>query len=158
MADKNDVKQEVEKDVEIAAKSAYEEANEDNPLPDKVTITVGGKSNTYDVELKSSVKAWLPYVIALVWGILTVLATTLKWKLPFTSQQLTDLLTTVVFFGISIFNTWKDNPITLKSKFEHAIGSFVHKVVSSFEITGSTTEAPITKVTTKAPDDKNVIQ
>ena len=34
----------------------YEEANEDNPLPDKVTITVGGKSNTYDVELKVQLK------------------------------------------------------------------------------------------------------
>ncbi|WP_333583222.1 hypothetical protein [Lactobacillus acetotolerans] len=158
MADKNDVKQEVEKDIEIAAESAYEEANEGNPLPDKVTITADGKSNTYDVELKSSIKAWLPYVIALIWGILTVLATTLKWKLPFTSQQLTDLITTIVFFGISIFNTWKDNPITLKSKFEHAVGSFVHKFVSSLGITGSTTEAQTTKVTTKVPDDKNVIQ
>lgn len=147
-----------EKDVEVAAESAYEEANEDNPLPDKVTITANGKSKTYDVELKSSVKAWLPYFIALVWGILTVLATTLKWKIPFTSQQLTDLITTIVFFGISIYNTWKDNPLTLKSKFEHSVGKLVHSFVSSLDISGSTTEAPTTQVTSKTPDSKNVIQ
>lgn len=145
-----------------AAVSTVENAEKDVTIPDKVTITVGdtGYQATVDTTNVSKIKSLLPYVIVVVWWVITVLANKFSWSIPFTNQEFTDWLTLGVSLVLTVYTTWKDNPITDKSNAVHNLGEEVLLALSKISIVkefskDTSTEAPTTVEV--APEDQTTV-
>lgn len=140
----------IDNDINTAV-STVENAEKDVTIPDKVTITVGdtGYQATVDTTNVSKIKSLLPYVVVVVWWVITVLANKFSWSIPFTNQEFTDWLTLGVSLVLTVYTTWKDNPITDKSNAVHNLGEEVLSALSKISIVkefskDTSTEAPTT--------------
>jgi len=122
-------------------------------IPDKVTIKVGNTETTVDTDLPSKYKAAIPYIVILISWIITFVTTKFGWKFPGTSEDITTWVTLLVSFALSIYGTWRDNPITKKGQFLSLIGKELEGLLGSIEgHTKPTTVAPKTaEETTVAP-------
>lgn len=140
----------IDNDINTAV-STVENAEKDVTIPDKVTITVGdtGYQTAVDTTNVSKIKSLLPYVVVVVWWVITVLANKFSWSIPFTNQEFTDWLTLGVSLVLTVYTTWKDNPITDKSNAVHNLGEEVLSALSKISIVkefskDTSTEAPTT--------------
>lgn len=116
-------------------------------IPDKVTIKVGNTETTVDTELPSKYKAAIPYLVILISWVITFVTTKFGWKFPGTSEDITTWVTLLVSFGLSIYGTWRDNPITNKGQFLSMIGKELEGLLGSIE--GHTTPTTVGTSTTK---------
>lgn len=114
-------------------------------IPDKVTIKVGNTETTVDTDLPSKYKAAIPYIVILVSWVITFVTTKFGWKFPGTSEDITTWVTLLVSFALSIYGTWRDNPITNKGQFLSIIGKELEGLLGSIEgHTKPTTVSPKT--------------
>ncbi|QBJ03963.1 lysis protein [Lactobacillus phage SAC12B] len=114
-------------------------------IPDKVTIKVGNTETTVDTDLPSKYKAAIPYIVILISWVITFVTTKFGWKFPGTSEDITTWVTLLVSFALSIYGTWRDNPITKKGQFLSIIGKELEGLLGSIEgHTKPTTVSPKT--------------
>lgn len=102
-------------------------------IPDKVTIKVGNTETTVDTELPSKYKAAIPYIVILISWVITFVTTKFGWKFPGTSEDITTWVTLLVSFALSIYGTWRNNPITKKGQFLSVIGKELEGLLGSIE-------------------------
>ena len=140
------------------AVATVESAEKDVVIPDKVTVSVGktGYSATIDTTGVSKIKAYLPYFVVVVWWLITVLANQFNWTIPFTNQQFTNWLTLGLSLVITVYTTWKDNPVTDSSNYIHSIGEAVLDAFTKINVLKNTaeetsTEEPTTVETSESP-------
>lgn len=116
-------------------------------IPDKVTIKVGNTETTVDTDLPSKYKAAIPYIVILISWVITFVTTKFGWKFPGTSEDITTWVTLLVSFALSIYGTWRDNPITNKGQFLSLIGKELEGLLGSIE--GHTKPTTVSTNTTK---------
>ena len=77
--------------------------------------------------------------------VITFVTTKFGWKFPGTSEDITTWVTLLVSFALSIYGTWRDNPITKKGRFLSIIGKELEGLLGSIEgHTKPTTVSPKT--------------
>lgn len=108
--------------------------NQTENIPDKVTIKVGNTEATVDTELPSKYKAAIPYLVILISWVITFVTTKFGWKFPGTSEDITTWVTLLVSFGLSIYGTWRNNPITNKGQFLSIIGKELEGLLGSVDV------------------------
>lgn len=130
--------------------------NQTENIPDKVTIKVGNTETTVDTDLPSKYKAAIPYLVILISWVITFITTKFGWKFPGTSEDITTWVTLLVSFGLSIYGTWRNNPITSKGQFLSLIGKELEGLLKSIEGQSNPTTVDTTaKETTVAPTTSN---
>lgn len=133
---KKAVKEDLSPLIEEAIIEVEKEELKDTPtenIPDKVTIKVGNTETTVDTELPSKYKAAIPYIVILISWVITFVTTKFGWKFPGTSEDITTWVTLVVSFALSIYGTWRNNPITNKGQFLSLIGKELEGLLGSIE-------------------------
>ena len=129
---------------------------QETSIPDKVTIKVGNTETIVDTDLPSKYKASIPYLVILISWVITFITTKFGWKFPGTSEDLTTWVTLLVSFGLSIYGTWRNNPITSKGQFLSLIGKELEGLLKSIEGQSNPTTVDTTaKETTVAPTTSN---
>lgn len=148
---KEDLSPLVEEAIIEVEKEELKDTHTDN-IPDKVTIKVGNTETTVDTELPSKYKAAIPYIVILISWVITFVTTKFGWKFPGTSEDITTWVTLLVSFALSIYGTWRNNPITNKGQFLSLIGKELEGLLKSIEGHSDPTTVDTTiKETTVAP-------
>lgn len=129
---KEDLSPFVEEAIIEVEKEELKDTHTDN-IPDKVTIKVGNTETTVDTELPSKYKAAIPYIVILLSWVITFVTTKFGWKFPGTSEDITTWVTLLVSFALSIYGTWRNNPITNKGQFLSLIGKELEGLLGSIE-------------------------
>jgi len=150
--EKEDLSPVIEEAIIEVEKEELKDTHTEN-IPDKVTIKVGNTETTVDTDLPSKYKAAIPYIVILISWVITFVTTKFGWKFPGTSEDITTWVTLLVSFALSIYGTWRDNPITKKGQFLSLIGKELEGLLGSIEgHTNPTTVSPKTaEETTVAP-------
>ncbi|UKM62918.1 hypothetical protein [Levilactobacillus phage ENFP1] len=155
---KEDLSPLIEEAIIEVEKEELKDTQTDN-IPDKVTIKVGNTETTVDTDLPSKYKAAIPYIVIIVSWVITFITTKFGWKFPGTSEDLTTWVTLLVSFGLSIYGTWRNNPITNKGQFLSLIGKELEELIGSIEgHSKPTTVAPTTaEETTVLPEPTTTV-
>jgi len=155
--EKEDLSPVIEEAIIEVEKEELKDTHTEN-IPDKVTIKVGNTETTVDTDLPSKYKAAIPYIVILISWVITFVTTKFGWKFPGTSEDITTWVTLLVSFALSIYGTWRDNPITKKGQFLSIIGKELEGLLGSIDVHTIPTTVSTTKEETTEAFPKTTVE
>lgn len=125
MSEQNNEQNPVEKDVKDAVNVVTNMENDEKNIniPDKVVVKVGDDKVTVNTDnLDSTVKSALPWVIIVLWYLLVAICAQFNWKIPFTNEDFTQIVTVIVSAVITLGSLHINSPLTQSGKLKKAVG------------------------------------